>query len=261
MVGPIPLKLPARSTKPRTVGITNLVDDGNGVGALADALDLVHPFVDIVKLGWASSHITSRLTEKIELFRRYDIRTCFGGMMFELCYWQNQIDAYASRLRDLGVDLVEVSNGSLPIPEADKCRMVERFAKMGFTVLAEVGSKDVTVETPPEIWIQAIRDDLNAGAWKVITEGRADASAGIYRADGSIRVEIVEAILCSGIPTTELIIEAPHKKEMVFFIKRLGSDVNFGNIPLDQVLNLETLRLGLRGDTVQHFHLSNRGIE
>ncbi|MDA0241557.1 MAG: phosphosulfolactate synthase, partial [Proteobacteria bacterium] len=126
------LSLPERSTKPRQNGISNLVDNGYGLIELEDKLNLCHPFIDIVKLGWASAYITTALKEKVALFKRFHVRTCLGGMMFEISYWQNQIEAYRAFLEDQGIDLVEVSNGSLPIPEADKCRMVEYFAKAGF---------------------------------------------------------------------------------------------------------------------------------
>lgn len=247
------LDLPQRSEKPRQVGLSNLVDNGYGLAELADKLAFCHPFVDIVKLGWASAYITSTLRDKVSLFERYGIRTCPGGMMFELCWWQNKVDDLAGWLGDLGVDMVEVSNGSLAIPEADKRRMIEFFAGKGFTVLSEVGSKDITVVSPPEEWVEFVQADLAAGAWKVILEGRADASAGIYNADGSLQDAIVEAVLGT-VPSEDLIFEAPHKRQMTWFIKRLGSEVNIGNVPLGEVLNLETLRLGLRGDTVRHFH-------
>lgn len=253
------LDLPTRAAKPRQTGLTNLVDNGYGLGQLADTLAMTHEFVDVVKFGWASGYITRDLREKVELFRRYNIRSCPGGMFFELSYWQGKLDGFTGFLRELDIDMVEVSNGSLPIPEVEKCRLVEHFAKLGFTVLSEVGSKDVTMVSPPEVWVQSIKDDLNAGAWKVITEGRADASAGIYLPDGSIRMDIVDAILESGISADLLLFEAPHKRQMSWFVKRLGADVNIGNVPLGEVLNLETLRLGLRGDTVQHFHLEKRG--
>ncbi len=132
--------------------------------------------------------------------------------------------------------------------------MVEFFAKKGFTVLAEVGSKDVTVVSPPEQWIECINADLSCGAWKVITEGRADASAGIYTGGGDIRENLIEEILESDVSNNDLVFEAPHKRQMAWFIKRVGTNVNIGNVPLSEVLNLETLRRGLRGDTVQKFN-------
>lgn len=170
------LDLPERMNKPRENGISNLVDNGYGIEHLDDVLSLCHPFVDIVKIGWASAHITSNLREKVNLFSRYDIRTCLGGMMFEICWWQGQIEAYATFMEEHHIDMVEVSNGSLPIPEYEKTKMIEYFVKRDFRVLSEVGSKDVTVVSPSEEWIRCIKDDLSAGTWKVITEGRADAS-------------------------------------------------------------------------------------
>jgi phosphosulfolactate synthase len=256
MIDALRLDIPQRTGKPRQVGISNLVDSGHGIAQLEDMLEMCGDYVDIVKLGWASAYVTPLLREKVEIFRRHNVKTCLGGMMFEICYWQGKIDQYEAFMRTLDIDLVEVSNGSLPIPEADKCRMVEHFAKRGFTVLSEVGSKDVSIYSPAQDWISAIRADLDAGAWKVITEGRADASAGIYNSDGSMRDDIVMGVLNSGIPHDKLVFEAPHKKQMAWFVRQVGSDVNIGNVPLAEVMNLETLRLGLRGDTVQHFHLA-----
>jgi len=249
------LSLPARTVKPRDSGLSNLVDNGYGIAEMEDKLSWCHPFIDIVKFGWASAYISSNLTQKVELVRRYDIRPCPGGMMFELCWQQNKIEDYAVWLADNGFDLVEVSNGSLNIAESDKRSMVEFFAGRGFTVLAEVGSKDVNLVTPPEDWVSFVKADLEAGAWKVILEGRADASAGIYQNDGTLQEGIIEAVLDAVAPE-QLIFEAPHKRQMTWFIRRLGSNVNIGNVPLGEVLNLETLRLGLRGDTVADFHAS-----
>ena len=255
------LTLPERTSKPRKYGISNLVDDGHGLAQLEDILAMCDPFLDIVKLGWASAYITPLLREKVALLRRHDIRTCFGGMMFEISFWQNKIEQYANFLEELDVKVVEVSNGSLPIPETEKRKMVAFFVKRGFTVLAEVGSKDVTVVSPPEEWIECIQADLDCGAWKVITEGRADASAGIYTGDGDIREHLIEEILESKISNDDLVFEAPHKRQMAWFIKRVGPNVNIGNVPLSEVMNLETLRCGLRGDTVQEFHAQPRPVE
>ena len=248
------IDLPERTNKPRQYGLTNLVDNGLGLVQLKDVLQYGSNFVDIVKLGWASAYISDDLSEKIELLQSFDVQVCFGGMMFEILYIKNKYIEYADWLSDLGVSMVEVSNGSLPINESDKRRMVDYFASRGFTVLSEVGSKDVTLKTPPEEWAKAVCDDMNSGAWKVILEGRADASAGIYRQDGSLQ-DIIKAVLDSGVSSNDIIFEAPHKRQMTLFIEQFGSNVNLGNIPPNEVINLETLRLGLRGDTSKHFHV------
>lgn len=248
------LQLPDRSVKPRQKGLSNMVDKGYGLAQLEDILSFCGDFVDIIKLGWASAYITDNLQDKVNLFRKHDIETCLGGMMFEICYWQNRIDEYVGFMEKHGIRVVEVSNGSLPISEREKVKQIEFFANKGFTVLSEVGSKDVTVCAPPEQWVECMQADLAAGAWKVIVEGRADASAGVYTANGELKTDIITAILESNIRVDDVIFEAPNKKQMTWFIKQLGTNVNLGNIPLEEVLNLETLRLGLRGDTVNHFH-------
>ncbi len=249
------LDLPIRTAKPRQSGLTCLVDNGIGLREIDDKLQAHGEFVDVIKLGWASAYLTPQLQKKIRLFREYGIETCLGGMMFEICHLQNKIDSYIAWLNDLNLKLVEISNGSLPIPESEKVRMIEMFSSKGFTVLSEVGSKDINENIPPETWVSCIKDDQAAGAWKVITEGRADASAGIYNADGSPKMDIIDHIIDSGLNLDDLIFEAPHKRQMCHFIKAVGENVNLGNIPPSEILNLETLRLGLRGDTVQHFHL------
>ncbi|MBU0516157.1 MAG: phosphosulfolactate synthase [Proteobacteria bacterium] len=235
------------------------MDPGYGLGQLEDVLSFTHPFVDIVKLGWGSAYLTANLKAKVDLLARFDIRTCPGGMMFEVAWWQGQVEPYVDFLQSHGIDLVEVSNGSLPVTEEDKHRMIEFFAARGFTVLAEVGSKDVTVDSPPETWVRLVKDDLAAGAWKVIVEGRADASAGVYRSDGTVKDDLIEALLGADIGEDNLIFEAPHKPQVAYFVNRVGPNVNIGNIPLEEALNVETLRLGLRGDTARRFFVNGGG--
>jgi phosphosulfolactate synthase len=255
----VKLDLPARTSKPRTTGISNLVDPGYGLGQLEDVLSLTHPFVDIVKLGWGSAYLTADLKAKVDLLARFDIRTCPGGMMFEIAFWQNQVEPYADFLQANGLDLVEVSNGSLPVTEEDKHRMIEFFAGRGLTVLAEVGSKDTTVDSPAQAWVRLVKDDLAAGAWKVIVEGRADASAGVYQPDGTVKDDLIDALLEADIGADNLIFEAPHKPQVAYFVNRVGPNVNIGNIPLEEALNVETLRLGLRGDTARHYFVDRGG--
>jgi len=250
----IPFDLPDHSTKPRTNGLTNGLDAGLGLREIEDALAICGSYTDVVKLGWGTAHLTPNLKKKLELYRRHDVKTTPGGLMFELSYWQDKMPAYEAFCLDVGFDMVEVSNGSLPIPEAEKCAEVERLVGQGFRVLSEVGSKDADFIMEPKAWVTAIKNDLRAGAWKVIVEGRADASAGIYGADGKPNADAVDAILESGIDPDQLIWEAPYKPQMIYFVTKLGPNANIGNVALHEVLNLETLRLGLRGHTVEHFH-------
>lgn len=253
----IDFDLPARTEKPRAHGLSNLVDNGYGLGELRDKLALAADFIDIVKLGWASANITNCLKDKVSLFKTNDITTCPGGMLFELSWWQGKMAAYIDFLVTHEITMAEVSNGSLPIPEKKKREMISLLVNEGFTVLSEVGSKDVSVNAPPAVWVDCLKRDLDCGAWKVIAEGRADASAGIYDTSGEFRFEVINAILGSGIPLDAIIFEAPHKQQMKWFVENVGPNVNIGNVPLGEVLNLETLRLGLRGDTVWHFHEGN----
>jgi phosphosulfolactate synthase len=250
----IAFDLPERDAKPRDRGLTNALDAGLGLAAIADALSVCGAYTDVVKLGWGTAHVTPNLEDKLALYRSHDVRSSPGGLLFELSYWQGKMADYEAFVRDAGFALVEVSNGSLPIAEADKCREVARLADAGFTVLSEVGSKDADFEMAPEAWVAAIKADIDAGAWKVIVEGRADASAGIYGADGKVRGDAIDAILQSGVDPERLIFEAPFKPQMIYFVTRLGPNVNLANVPLHEVINLETLRLGLRGHTVEHFH-------
>lgn len=248
------INLPQRTKKIREAGLSNLVDKGYGLGQLEDILSFCADYVDIVKLGWGSAYITKNLKEKVKLFNKFTIRVCPGGMFFELCYWQGKIGEYIEFLRGLNIDMVEVSNGSLPITEKEKVEMIRQFKNEGFCVLSEVGSKDVNIMVPPDVWVKCINDDIEAGAWKVICEGRADASAGIYTHDGIVKDDIIEAIMTSDIDINKILFETPHKEHMVYFISKIGCNVNLGNIPLENIMDLETLRLGLRGDTVNIFH-------
>ncbi len=249
------IDLPLREHKPRKTGLTNLVDNGMSMNQIEDILCSASSFIDIVKLGWASPYIFKPLEGKIKLLKKYNIDVCFGGMMFEILFFKNKYKEYAHWLNDLGVNMVEISNGSLPISERDKQKMVEFFALNGFTVLSEVGSKDINAQSSGEEWAKSVKSDFESGAWKVILEGRADASAGIYREDGSLKDDIIQSVLEAGVGIEDIILEAPHKRQMTLFIERFGTNVNLGNIPPNEVYNLETLRLGLRGDTVRHFHV------
>jgi phosphosulfolactate synthase len=233
--------------------MTNTLDKGSSNGHLRDELELVSEFVDLAKLGWGTSVVTPCLHEKIDVYKRNGVDVCFGGTLFELCHLRGAIDEYIAWTRDHGITVVEISDGTLGIEHDVKLRCIEQFAKE-FRVLSEVGSKDATVVVSPAKWVRAIKAELDAGAEHVILEGRETGSAGLYRQSGEIRMGLIEEIMDSGIAPEQLIFEAPQKSQQVWLIETLGSEVNLANIPMGDVLALETLRLGLRSDTLLTIH-------
>jgi phosphosulfolactate synthase len=247
------LLLPERSDKPRETGITHVLDKGLGPAQINDLVAVAAPYVDIVKLGWGTSYITHNLKEKIELYRSHGIPVCFGGTLFEVAMRQNKLDEYVGCIRDLGVEHVEISDGTIAMDEDDKLATISKLAGDGFKVLSEVGSKDSSVVIAPYKWVESIKRELEAGAWKVITEGRESGTVGLYTGDGEVKSGLIDEILHE-IDPKHLLFEAPNKSQQTWFIKRFGSNVNLGNIPPEEVISVETLRLGLRGDTVLDFH-------
>jgi phosphosulfolactate synthase len=247
------LSLPSRSPKPRTRGRTNVLDKGMPRGQLEDELRTSGPYVDLAKLGWGTGLVTPELAEKIEVYRRHEIDVCLGGTLFELCYFHNQVDRYEAFVAELGLPVVEISNGTLDIDEATKLALIKRFAA-NYLVVSEVGSKDADAIVSPARWVGEIAAELEAGADSVILEGRESGSAGMYRGSGEIRMGLIQEILDAGIPADRLVFEAPQKHQQVWLIDKIGSEVNLANIPFADVLSLETLRLGLRADTLLRFH-------
>lgn len=246
------LDLPDRSVKPRSSGITHILDKGLGLGAVEDYLDMASSYIDIVKLGWGTSYITQNIEDKLALYAKYDIPVCFGGTLLEAFIAQDKIDKYSSWLKELGVEHLELSDGSITLEHSEKLALIEKLSK-NFKVLSEVGSKDASVVVAPYKWVKYIKDELNAGAWKVIAEGRESGTVGIFRDSGEIRTGLIEEIV-NEIDPHNLIFEAPQKSQQVWFIKQFGANVNLGNIAPDEAIPLETLRLGLRGDTLAHFN-------
>lgn len=251
------LRLPERSAKPRRSGRTHGLDKGIGPHLLDDLLSVAAPYLDLVKLGWGTSVVTPNLPGKIARYREHEVEVCFGGTLFELVVLQDRLEEYAAWMKDLGLEAVEVSDGTLVMEEADKLRMIERLAA-DFTVFSEVGSKDAEAIVTPAKWVGAIRAELEAGASHVILEGRESGTAGMYRQSGEIRMGLIDEIVDAGIPTDRLVFEAPRKPQQVWLIEHLGPEINLGNIPLDEVIPLETLRLGLRADTMLHLHGDGR---
>jgi phosphosulfolactate synthase len=246
------LTLPARSVKPRSVGLTHVLDKGLGPSQAADLMATAASCIDIVKLGWGTSYITANLAEKVALYQSHDISVCFGGTLLELAVRQNKMDEYVRMLRGLGITHIEVSDGTVPMPEDDKLALLRKLAR-DFTVLSEVGSKDAEVVIPPYKWVELIKRELDAGAWKVITEGRETGTVGVYQSSGQVKEGLIDEILAA-VDAESLLFEAPVKQQQVWFIRKFGSDVNLGNIPPEDVISCETLRLGIRGDTLLDFH-------
>jgi phosphosulfolactate synthase len=248
------LDLPQRNSKPRTEGWTVVLDNGLSTGSFCDWVESHHAFVDVVKFGWGSALLTKDLEKKIEFARKFQIESCFGGTFFEKSVIQKKVEDYKSYCHDLGLKYVEISNGTIALENRDKARYISDFSR-DFKVLSEVGYKDETrsIELSPARWVEYIKEDLAAGALKVITESRESGRGGICRSDGELRFGLMTDIIESGVEMKSLIFEAPNSMLQTYFVKRLGSDVNLGNISFSDIVSLESLRLGLRSDTLLHF--------
>src|SRR5215211_2106707 len=243
-------QIPERNQKPRTGGITMVMDKGLSVVEAENFLSVCHPHVDIIKLGFGTSFVTPNLKEKLDVYRKYGIPVYFGGTLFEAFLIRNQFDDYIKVCQEYGISYIEVSDGSINIPHSEKCGYVEKLTKYA-TVLSEVGSKDAEHIIPPYKWIELMRAELNAGASYVIAEAREAGTVGIYRGTGEVREGLVQEILTQ-IPGEKIIWEAPQKAQQLYFMELLGCNVNLGNIAPTEVIPMETMRIGLRGDT---FHL------
>jgi phosphosulfolactate synthase len=239
---------------PRNGGLTHVIDKGIGTRAWEDVLETSGEYIDIVKLGWGTSYVTPNLRAKLDLLR--DKRVVIGGTFFEAVIVQDKIDEYKRWLHELGLTHVEISDGVIDLPRERKLELIADLAR-DFTVLSEVGSKDEEVVYAPYEWVQWIKEELEAGAWKVITEGREGGTAGIYRPTGEMRTGLVDEIV-HDIDVDLLLFEAPSKSSQAWFIRHFGPSVNLGNIPPDEVIPLETLRRGLRGDTLREVLLGDR---
>lgn len=243
--------IPDRTVKPRTSGFTMAMDKGLSLREVEDFIEVSGDFIDIVKLGWATSYVTKRLKEKIELYRSAGIPVYFGGTLFEAFLVRGQFEDYRRLLDTYELTFAEVSDGSITLDHGLKCDYIRTLAKQ-VTVLSEVGSKDAAKIIPPYKWIEQMQKELDAGAWKVIGEAREGGTVGLFRDSGEVRQGLVEEILTK-IPEERIIWEAPQKEQQVWFIKLIGANVNLGNIAPNEFISLETLRLGLRGDTFDHF--------
>lgn len=244
--------IPERPAKPRSEGVTLMLDKGLSTRQVEDCLDVTQEYIDVVKLGWGTAVITPGLQRKLDIYRSANLPVYFGGTLFEAFYMRGQFDMYRKLLSDLGVTHVEVSDGSVPMSHREKLSCIETLAQ-DFVVLSEVGSKDAETIMPPYKWVNLIQAELRAGSWKVICEARESGTAGIFRPNGEVRSGLIDEIV-DLIDQNRVIFEAPKKAQQVWFIKKYGPNVNLGNISPEEVIPLETLRLGLRADTLFDFY-------
>jgi phosphosulfolactate synthase len=240
--------------EPRTGGLTHVLDKGLGPRAWEDVLETSGPYIDVVKLGWGTAYVTPNLERKLEVLR--DKRVVIGGTFFEAVWTRGKVDEYKRWLGELGLTHVEISDGAVEMPRDEKLELIADLAR-DFTVLSEVGSKDSAVEFSSDEWTGWLREELDAGAWKVITEARETGSSGIFTKGGEMRTELI-ADIGAAVDLDDVIFEAPTKAAQAWFVKEFGPTVNLGNIPPDEVIPLETLRLGLRADTLKEVLLGDR---
>ena len=243
--------IPERPAKPRNQGLTMVMDKGLSLSEAANMIDSGSEFIDFVKLGFGTSLVTYHLREKIKLYKQAGLRPYLGGTLFELFIIRNMYDDFVRFVDSLELDLVEVSDGSMAMNHSVKCEYISKLAKK-YTVISEVGSKQADVHIPDDEWVAMMKTEIDAGSWKVIAEARESGNIGIYNKDNSANVSLIDGIV-EHIKIENVIWEAPLKSQQAWFIKLLGANVNLGNIATNEVISLETLRLGLRGDTFFQF--------
>lgn len=244
--------LPPRSVKPRDKGITLALDKGFSIREAEDFCEVSAEYTDIVKLGWGTSFVTKNLEEKLSVYRNAGIPVYFGGTLFEAYAMRDQLDDYKRVLESFDIGHVEVSNGTIWLSDARKQEIIKDFSN-DFVVFSEVGSKNPNEIMPPYKWVEIIQQELDAGSYKVICEARESGTVGVFRPNGEVRSGLIDEVVHK-IPVEKLLFEAPRKEQQVWFIKKFGSDVNLGNIQPGEVISLETLRLGLRSDTLLDFY-------
>jgi phosphosulfolactate synthase len=242
--------IPTRDSKPRKHGLTMVMDKGLSIQEVHNMISVSEPYIDIVKLGFGTSYVTPNLKEKLQVYKDANIPVYFGGTLFEAFIIRNAFDKFVETIEEFDIQYAEVSDGSITIPHLEKCGYIEQLAKK-VTVLSEVGSKDAAHIMPPYKWIELMSAELDAGSTYVIAEAREAGNVGIYRGSGEVREGLVQEILTK-IPEEKIIWEAPQKAQQLYFLELCGCNVNLGNIAPIEIIPLETMRIGLRGDT---FHL------
>lgn len=248
-------QIPVRTSQPRTEGLTMVMDKGLSLAEAENLISVGASYIDILKLGFGTAFVTPNVRQKIEAYQKAGIPVYFGGTLFEAFLIRNAFQDYINMMKDFGISHVEVSDGSITIPHAEKCGYIEKLTKFG-TVLSEVGSKDAAHIIPPYKWIELMRAELQAGSTYVIAEAREAGNVGIYRGSGEVREGLVQEILTQ-IPAEKIIWEAPQKAQQLYFLELIGCNVNLGNIAPTEVIPLEAMRIGLRGDSF-HFYLDKQ---
>ena len=243
--------LPTRENKPRTAGLTMIMDKGLSLREAEDLVSVAHPLIDYIKLGFGTSLFTNKVEEKIKCYHNAGIKVYLGGTLFEAFLIRNKYEDYKKLISKLNIDNIEVSDGSMTLDHNLKCDYINKLSK-DFTVISEVGSKEAGVIITPERWVGMMENELLAGSIKVICEARESGTVGIYGADGKANSELIDKILAI-VPQEKILWEAPLKSQQVWFIKHFGANVNLGNIAPNEIISLETLRMGLRGDTFMQF--------
>jgi phosphosulfolactate synthase len=253
-MNPTALTLPPRAAKPRRTGLTMVIDGGLPVAHFTDIVSSAAEYIDYVKFGWGTAVVTSNLQAKIDVLQAHGIGFYVGGTLFEKYVLQGRFEDFRKFCAQYGCQHVEVSNGTIELSNAEKASYIRKLAD-DFSVVSEVGFKDPdrSEQLPPSRWIEYIREDLDAGASLVTLEARESGRSGICRPDGALRFGLIEDVLTSGISPGSLLFEAPSTSLQTYFITRLGPDVNLGNVPAGGVIGLDTLRLGLRADTLATF--------
>jgi phosphosulfolactate synthase len=243
--------IPERSAKPRQKGITMMMDKGLSLNETADFIQASAHLTDLVKFGFGTAYVTNDFQKKIDLYKEAGIRPYLGGTLFEAFYARGKFEDYLRLLDKYNLDLAEISDGSIIIDHDEKCDLIRRMGK-NFTVLSEVGSKDAGILISPAKWIKMMSTELEAGSWKVIAEGREAGNVGVFRPNGTAHTMLINRIIAKVAPES-ILWEAPQKNQQVWFIKLFGAEVNLGNIGPNEMIPLECLRLGLRGDTFFEF--------
>ena len=243
--------IPERPSKPRKIGITMVMDKGLSLREAEDLVSVAHHLIDYVKLGFGTSLFTNNVEEKIKCYQKAGINVYLGGTLFEAFLVRNKYEDYKTLINKLGIDMIEVSDGSMVLEHDLKCDYINKLSKE-YTVISEVGSKEAGIIIAPNRWITMMKTELEAGSIKVIAEARESGTVGIYRPDGTAHVALINKILAK-VPQEKILWEAPIKSQQAWFIKHFGANVNLGNIAPNEIISLETLRMGLRGDTFMQF--------